>query len=333
MKTRATLSDVARIAGVTMMTVSRVINNKPGVSAEMRQKILDIAREIDYRPNQIARGLATNQTTTVGLVVPDNTNPFFAQIARGVEDHAYERGYNIFLINTAEDTTRELRALDSLWEKDVDGLILCSSRLPNSRLEKQIERFSATVLLNRELKTPMPGTITINLNDQNTAHLAVSHFLSSGRRCIAHISGPSNSNSAQKRLEGFKAALKAANLPYDASLVESSPPDTESGHTAAGNLLAAHPEIDAIFAFNDLVAMGALQYCLEIGKQVPQDIAIMGVDDIPLASIVRPKLTTLHFNQNYIGRLAMRTLLEIVAGEASPASIRIEPELYVRESA
>ncbi len=333
MKSRATLSDVAKIAGVTMMTVSRAINDRPGVSAKARQRIKEIAKEIDYQPNQIARGLATNQTSTVGLVVPDNTNPFFAQIARGVEDQAFESGYNIFLINTAEDIDREQKALDSLWGRGVDGLILCSSRLPGSRLKKEIEHFSATVLLNRELKAPLRATISVNLNDRLSGQLAVAHLINQKRQKLAYINGPASSNSGQKRLEGFRMGLESANFPFDDQLVERSAPDTQSGYKAAKNLLTTHPDIDAIYAFNDLVAVGALTYCLEHEIRVPQDIAIIGNDDIPLAEMIRPQLTTVHFNENYIGRLVMRTLLELISGEASPTTIQIEPELYVRESA
>lgn len=333
MKKRATLSDVARIAGVTMMTVSRAINNKSGVSVKMRQKIMDIAKELDYQPNQIARGLATHQTKTVGLVVPDNTNPFFAQIARGVEEQAYESGYNILLINTAEDTHRELKALDSLWGKGVDGLILCSSRLPEYQLMKQIERFSASVLLNRELKTPSRTAISINLNDVRAAQLAVTYFLSHKRQHITHISGPANSISAQKRLKGFKNALDAANIPFKDYMIACSAPDIESGYDTAKKLLAGYPDTDAIYAFNDLVAVGVLKYCRENGKQVPLDIAIIGNDDISLATIIQPQLTTIHYDENYIGRLVMRTLLTINMNVASPTTIQIEPELYIRESA
>ncbi|NMB55507.1 MAG: LacI family transcriptional regulator [Leptolinea sp.] len=333
MKKRATLMDVARAAGVTMMTVSRAINNKSGVSASMRQKILDIARELDYQPNQIARGLATNQTTTVGLVVPDNSNPFFAQIARGVEDQAYEFGYNIFLINTSEDPAREQKALDSLLGKGVDGLILCSSRLSESRLVRYIERYSASVLLNRDIKGAIRNTTAINLNDLRAAQLAVEHFISLGRKNIAHICGPANSISSKKRLEGFTSALKANKFTSFDHLIERSAPDIPSGYAAAKFLLTVHPEIDAIYAFNDLVAVGAVQYCAETGRRIPQDIAVIGNDDIPLASIIRPRLTTIHFDQNFIGRLIMRTLLEIITGEVTPRAIQIEPELYIRESA
>ncbi len=128
MNRRPTLSDIAKAANVSLMTVSRAINGKPGVSEDLRLSLMSLAEEMGYRPNQIARGLATSRTATIGLVVPDNTNPFFAQIARGVEDTAFSQAYNIFLVNTVEDPVRERAALDSLWQKDIDGLILCSSR-------------------------------------------------------------------------------------------------------------------------------------------------------------------------------------------------------------
>lgn len=332
-KKHPTLADIAKAAGVSLMTVSRAINHKPGVGDEMRQRILLLAGEMGYRPNQIARGLATNRTTTVGLVVPDNTNPFFAQIARGVEAVAYEQSYNIFLLNTAEDPGREIAALDSLWQKDIDGVILCSSRLGIHDLEGQVDRFPAVILLNRELTQSFPNTVTININDRHGAQLAVQHFLGQGRRKIASINGPAHSLSAHRRLEGYRAALKAAGFSLDPLLEECCAPDTEGGRAAAAALLERRPDIEAIFAFNDLVAVGAMQVCQEAGRKVPEDIAIIGSDDIPLATIIRPQLTTLHVNLGQIGSLAMRSLLDIIAGTASLPAILIEPELTIRDSA
>lgn len=333
MKRRPTITDIAKAAGVSLMTVSRAINNKPGVSKAVRENILALVEEMGYQPNQIARGLATNLTATVGLVVPDNTNPFFAQIARGVEDTAYEQDYNIFLVNTVENPDRESAALDSLLQKGIDGLILCSSRLSPDELVEQLARFPAVVLLNRELKKPLTNVITINVNDQRGARLAVNHFLELGRKNIAYIDGPSRSLSAQRRLEGYQLALDAANLPFNPQMVERCAPDTEGGRVAAGALLARRPDIDAIYAFNDLVAVGAIQVAEEAGKKVPDDIAIIGVDGIPLATIIRPQLTTLQVNLRHIGRMAMRSLLDSIEGGNSPTAIQIEPELVVRYSA
>lgn len=332
-KKRSTLADIAKAADVSLMTVSRAINNKPGVGDEVRQNILTIAGELGYRPNQIARGLATNRTATVGLVVPDNANPFFAYIARGVEEVAGEHGYNVFLLNTAEDPAREMASLDSLWQKDIDGLILCSSRLETEALEEQTGRFSAVVLVNRELATPASNAITVNINDHHGAELAVHHFLQHGRRQVAHLSGPTHSLSAQRRLHGYRAALKSAGIPLNPRLEARCAPDTESGRAVAAALLERSPKIDAIYAFNDLVAVGAMQACLEMGKRIPGDIAIIGSDDIPLANIIRPQLTTLHVDLEHIGHLAMRALLKIIQGEAAQSTILVEPELFVRDSA
>lgn len=333
MNRRPTLADVARAAGVSLMTVSRAINGKPGVSDDVRQAIIALANEMGYHPNQIARGLATSSTTSIGLVVPDNTNPFFAQIARGVEDTAYSEKYNIFLVNTVEDPAREMAALNSLWQKNVDGLILCSSRLPTNILEDTIRRFPAVVMLNRELLVQPPHSITINVNDQRGATLAIQHFLEKGRSRIAYLDGPANSTSAKRRLGGYRAALQEAGLSFDPHMVECCAPDTEGGRIATAALLARRPDTNAIYAFNDLVAIGAIQIVEELGKKVPGDIAIIGVDDIPLAKIVRPQLTTLHVNLRHIGRLAMRTLLDTIEGGSSSTAIQVEPQLIVRESA
>ena len=330
---RTTLADIAKAARVSMMTVSRAINNKPGLSEELRQHILDLAEEMGYRPNTFARGLATQQTTTIGLVVPDITNPFFAQIARGVEDAAFENQYNIFLVNTNEDDVREAAVLDTLWQKGIDGVIICSSRLTEEALEYQIQRFPAIVLVNRELKTSQSNLITINVNDHRSAQRVLQHFKDLGRKKIAYLGGPENSFSNQRRLEGYKAGLISADIPFNAQLLENAQPTTEGGRAAAAALLKRLPEVDAIFAFNDLVAVGAMQVCQEMGKRVPEDVAIIGVDDIPLATIIRPQLTTMHVALTHIGRLALRALLDIINGEGLPAAYQIEPELFIRDSA
>ena len=315
------------------MTVSRVINNKPGVGDDLRQAIARLAAELDYQPNQIARNLATNFTTTVGLVVPDNTNPFFAQIARGVEDTAYKQSYNIFLVNILENPARERAALDSLWQKGVDGLILCSSGLRGEELETEFSCFPAVVLVNREITNPIPHVITINVDDRRGAHLAIQYFQDHGCRHIAYIHGPVTSLSAKRRFEGYPSALEEAGSGFDPELVECRAPDIEGSQTATASLIALAPEIDASYCFNDLVAVGALQIASELGKKVPEEVAIIGVDDIPLATIIRPQITTLHVNLRQIGRMARRTFLDAIEGGSSPTAIKIEPALVGRGSA
>jgi len=332
MKKRSTLADIARIADVSLMTASRAINDKPGLSEELRDKILEIAKELGYRPNTIARGLATRQTRSIGLVVPDITNPFFAQIARGVEDYAFSNRYNLFLLNTNEDQTREESALDSLWQNDVEGLILCSSRLPETDLIQQINRFPAVVLVNRETSQPQPNLISINLNDHNAAATAVRFLIEQGRKQIGYIGGPANSLSNQRRLQGYSLALETEGQSTELGIVDDNVPNTEGGWLAALTLLVKKTDLDAIFAFNDLMAVGAMQALQEVGKRIPADIAIIGVDDIPLATMVRPQLSTLHVDLQNLGQMAMRLLLDLITGSKEPSAINLDLDLFLRDS-
>ena len=316
-----------------MMTVSRAINNKPGVSEELRRQIQDVAAEMGFQPSHAARMLVTRLSGTIGLVVPDISNPFFAQIARGVEDVGYESGYCLFLVNTAENPDREAVAYDSLWKKEVEGVIICSSRIRSDELKKQIMRFPYAVVVNRDLDEPLPNAVAINVNDTRGAQIALRIFLEQNRTQIAFIAGPANSISGQRRLQGYRASLKEAGLPYDNLMVENCPPTIGGGQVAAATLLERRPGINAIFAFNDLTAVGAILTCQGAGKAVPGDVAVIGADDIYLTSLVHPQLTTLHVNSEHIGRIAMRTLLDNIQVGASSATFNIEPELIRRESA
>lgn len=333
MKRRTTIADVAQAAKVSLMTVSRAVNNKPGLGDEVRQRVLAVAAELDYRPSKIARSLATRQTTTVGLVIPSISNSFYAQIAQGVEDIAYANGYSVFLINTTGDLIREQAVLISLLTQDVAGAILCSLRLPQKEILEIVENFPATVLFNRELDQPQPNVVTINIHDERAAQEAVRHFVDGGRRRIAYIGGPEDAYSSQCRLSGYCIALTDANIPFDLSLVMHIMPGIEQGKAAAKRLFLLHPGVDAILAFNDMVAIGVLQACQAAGKRVPEDIAIIGADDIPLASIIRPQLSTSGADLEYVGQLSMQTLLEMFVGEISTATYRIEPKLILRETA
>ncbi len=330
-KNRVTVKDVAQAAGVSLMTVSRAINGQEGIGEETRKRILDLARQMNYQPSQIARSLATRQTNTLGLVVPDVSNPFFAHIARGAEDAAYDNGYSVFLINVSENIDRERSALDSLWQKEVDGVLLCSPRLPENELRLYFDRFPQMVLVNRDLSLPHPNISTINVDDRLGTEMVVKHFIKKGRKNLALIAGPETSQSAQRRKEGFLKSIKSTNLQFAESQVIHCPPTVQGGMEAALRLLDQHPEIDAISAYNDLVAIGVLQACKQRNKKVPAEIAVIGVDDVPLASLVQPTLSTLRVDQYEIGRLAVSFFFENIQS-GFPANRIIEPELIIRES-
>lgn len=330
---RITIADVAAAADVSMMTVSRAMNGRDGINKETRERILKIAAELEYRPSQIARGLVTRQTTTLGLVMPDVANPFFAQIARGAEDVAYAHDYNLFLINTAEDIDREKRALDSLLEKDIDGAIICSSRLSQIEIMSFLEQLPAVVLVNRELEVPNLKVATLNVNDCSGAMIAIDYLIGQGRKHIAMIAGPQTSISSQRRLDGYQTGMQTHDLPFSMKLVQNCFPTTQGGEEAAITLFERCPEVDGILAFNDLVAIGVLRACLIKGKKVPKDVAIIGADDIPMAGLTNPSLTTLHVDLNALGEQAMFALLHLIDAPTEAAKkIVIQPELLIRES-
>jgi len=333
MPNRVTMADVAREADVSVMTISRVVNEKGEVSPATRQRVLEVIERLGYRPSAIARGLATQRTGSLGLVMPDVANPFFSDVARGAEHVAYAEGYNIFLCNTDEDPQRELSVLQSLEDKQVDGVVLCSSRLDDGELEAALVRHPAVVLVNRRLEGG--GIVGSVLSDDEAGgRLATQHLLQAGHRAVGFLAGPPASYSGRQRAKGYRAALAAAALPYHPGWTRHCSPVVESGRETARHLLTAYPELTALFCYNDLVAVGALQACADLGRQVPDDLAVVGFDDILLAALVMPPLTTCHVRRYELGAQAMRLLLDQIGGSSSEyTEIVLQPELIVRASA
>jgi LacI family transcriptional regulator len=326
------MADVAREAGVSLMTVSRVINHKDDVSSTTRQHVLKVIERLGYRPSGIARGLVTQRTGTLGLVVIDVANPFFADVARGAEEQAYAGGYNVFLCNTDEDPQRELAVLQSLEEKRVDGVVLCSSRLDGDELHAALAHHPAVVLVNRRLEND--GVSTVLVDDVAGGQAATQHLLRTGHLAIGFLAGPPASRSGRERTKGYRAALASAGLPCDPVWVRHCSPVVHSGCEAARQLLTTHPELTALFCYNDLVAVGALQACAHLGRKVPDDLAIVGFDDIPLAALVTPSLTTCRVPRYELGAQAMRLLLDQIAGCLNGCEeVLLRPELVIRASA
>lgn len=329
---RVNISDVAREAGVSSQTVSRALNNKGEISAETRDRVLEIVRQLGYRPNTLARGLVTQKTSTLGLVVPDIANPFFSEVARGAEDAAHAAGYSLLLCNAMEDPEREMEALRTLEAQRVDGILLCSSRLSEQNLVALLTRLPPVVLANREPTTE--GVHSVSIDDEYGARAAVKHLLGSGRRKIGLLAGPRASRSGICRSQGYKAALAEAGYPIDPALIAPCAPNLDGGHDAAIALLARHPEIDALLCYNDLVAVGALQAAAALGKRTPEDVAVVGFDDIPLAALVTPALTTLRSDRRLLGMEIVRLMLQALDDcRDGCENIALKPELIVRASA
>ncbi|GAC1642234.1 MAG: LacI family DNA-binding transcriptional regulator [Herpetosiphon sp.] len=324
------MADVARAAGVSAQTVSRVVNNKGEISSETRQLVMDVIERLGYRPSSIARSLATNRSGSLGLVVPDLANPFFSEIARGAEDVAKAHNYAVFMCNTVENAAREVSVLHLLEEKRVDGLVLCSSRLADEELIQLLGTFPAAVVVNRSVPTDIAGVVRVD--DARGTFVAVEHLVSSQRHTIALVSGPPTSWSGRQRVHGFEQALEAAGRFADPRLQVACRPDPEGGFDAVRHLLTERPDIDGLVCYNDLVAVGAVRACQALGVLVPEQVALVGCDDIVLAPLVTPALTTLRVSKYQIGAVAVRMLLDRMAGRNGAEGV-VVPELVVRASA
>jgi LacI family transcriptional regulator len=332
MTKRITMHDVSQEAGVSLMTVSRVINGKDDVSEDTRIKVMQVIEKLNFRPSSIARGLVTQRTGTLGVVVPDISNPFFASLVRSAEEEAYAKNYSVFLGNTNEEQDREIAVLQLLEDNQVDGLILCSSRLDDEIISVSLGHFPSVVLVFRDNIGPNVGVVT--LDDVRGGQLAVEHLINSGHRNIGLISGPARSLSTKGRLEGYKKALLAAGIPLNQEWIRNCHPTIEAGQERTIELLKSKPEITALFCHNDLIAVGALQACFQLGLSVPHDVAIIGYDDINLAALVTPTLTTIHSPIVEIGARALQMLLEQMSDTSlKPAQIQFQPEIIIRESA
>ncbi len=332
MKRRVTIEDVARVAGVSRQTVSRAINDKGEISPATRKRVMDAVQTLGYRPSGVARGLATQRTQTVGLVVPDITNPFFPEVARGVQDVARSKDYSVFLCNTDESPQEELQTLHSLAAQPVDGILLFGSRIGDDDLAAFADHYRPLVVLNRPLEHP--GVSLVLVDNHQGAKLAVDHLAGRGHTAIGMLAGPVTSPSSHQRVEGFRRAMAARGLSVAEDLILPGPPTIEGGYEAARRLLTESPQVTALFAYNDLIALGAIQACRDLGRRVPADCAIVGFDDIRLAGMVSPALTTVRVDKYDLGRRAMIRLLAMFDDpDATFPPISVGVELVVRESA
>jgi LacI family transcriptional regulator len=332
---RTTIKDIAREAGVSPQTVSRALNNKGEIRPETRARVLRIAKQLGYRPNSVARSLATRRTQNIGLVVPDVSNPFFASIARGIQDAAHQNQYNVFLCNTDENTDREQSAILSLEAQRVDGIILCSSRLPEGELIQLAQRYQPLVLVNRCIAHPQTGCVLVD--DARAMQEAVRHLLGLGHQRIGLLAGPAESHSGQQRTQGYYRALYAANIVPPSEWQVHCSPRVDGGQAAARDLLEHAPELTALVAYNDLVAVGALKACAELQLRVPEECAILGCDDVLLAALVSPPLTTIHIPTYDLGQHAVGLLLGMMDPQTSQPDtqrtpIVVSPTLVIRDS-
>lgn len=327
----ATLNDVARLANVSRQTVSRVINNKAAVSPDTEQRVRAAIAELDYRPNSHARSLVTNRSLVLGLVVPSISQPYYPEIARGVEDGADEADYSVFLSHTGGDPARELRTLERLRDQRVDGVIICNSRLDDDELMHATSALSPVVLVNR--RVPHASGTVIWMGYESGTVLAIAHLNALGRRRIAYLGYNYANRVDAARFRGYQTALQQVGIRFDASLVFRGGNSFQGGYDAMGLFHASGNEIDGLFASNDMMAIGAMRYALTHGIDVPGELAIVGFGGSDITSMVTPDLTTVSMPLYSIGITAVQELLQLLNGTSEQhRQLNIEPEILVRGS-
>lgn len=326
-----TSKDVAELAGVHPSTVSRVINNDSRISEKTKERVLLAIKKLGYTPNAIARGLKTKRTYTLGMLIPDITNPFFAEIARGVEDAANKNNFNVILCNTDDKPKKERTYLEILREKRVDGLILGTAHIKDkSILELERQKFPY-MLISRNIERLDKNCIIID--DVAGGIMATEYLIKLGHQRIAHITGPLQTRSALNRLKGYKLALKKYGIEYRDELVGEGDFRIKGGYQVMKRYLKLAKPPTAIFAANDLLALGAMQAIQKKNFSIPDDFSVIGFNDIELASFVYPPLTTIRQPILEMGNLAVKMLLKIITDkEFNQRRVVLQPKLIIRES-
>jgi LacI family transcriptional regulator len=327
----ATIREVAERAGVSYATVSHVINRTRVVSQETRERVLAAMADLSYRPNALARSLRQCKTNTIGLVLPDSANPFFAEISRSIEDEAFNRGYSVFLCNTELDIQRELFYVDVLSKKQVDGIIFVAAGDQADSLDFLQRQQMPVVMIDRDL--PNVEVDAVLTDHRLGGYLATRHLILLGHKRIACIAGPSSITPSAERLTGYRKALQEARLGFDEKLILRGDYHARSGMELTHAVLRMKPRPTAIFALNDLMALGALRAAAEAGLSVPRDLAVIGYDDLELAQFTNPPLSTISQPKKEIGAQALNLLVERISQKSRPPTRRVlAPELIVRRS-
>lgn len=333
---RVSIKDIAKAAGVSHSTVSRALSHSPLVKAETQARIQRLAHEMGYTPDAIARSLVTQQTRTVGVVVTTITDPFVAEVVQGIEDTAHENDYSVILASSASEPERELAAVEMLRAKRVDSLIVTSSRVGALYLE-YLERIGVpVVLVNNHNAQSGRYTFSVSVDNQHGGGLAASHLIERGHRRIAYVSGPADHSDDAERLAGYRQALDKADIPFDSSLIVPGNGRLDGGKRALHTLMTSlDSPSTAVFCYNDMTAIGLLSAARQAGISVPEELAVVGFDDIPFASHVHPPLTTIAQPQRDMGRQAMNMALALMTAGDSTApfsDVVVKGKLIVRQS-
>ena len=329
----ARMKDIAQDLGVSLMTVSKALRSHSDISEETKRRVLKRARELNYRPNWIARSLVTRRTYMVGLIIPDLMHSFFAEVAKGIARKFEPQGYQIVISNSEENPDREFREIEMLLDRSVDGIIIAAAQANvRGELFRTLESRKVPYVLIDRLPAGFTGHF-VGVKDEEIGMMATEHLIAQGCRRIAHLRGPANSTGVG-RLRGFRRALTKHQLETTAELVVSGQHEDSTGYEGMRKLLRVSPRPDGVFCYNDPVAAGAIKAILEAGLNVPEDIAVIGAGNVHYSDLLRVPLSTIDQSSSLIGAKAADLLLECIEAK-KPMSVRlvlIPPVLIERES-
>jgi len=331
-----TLKDIAKVAGVSHTTVYRALNDKPRISQATKERIVSIARELNYQPNVLAQSLVLGRTKTLGLVITTIVNPFYPELAKGIEDAARSLGYSIILCSTNFDPSLEKQYIDMLQSRGVDGIIFTSAHIHDPNITSLVEDRFPLILVNRRVYgIPLMDSVDyVVVENTKGGFLAVEHLIRMGHRRIGIISGSSDSSAAVERLEGARKAFIDYGLnPADLLVLEG---DflKPSGYEAAREFLSLKNSPTAIFGVNDYMVLGAYEAILDSGLRVPENIALIGFNNITFSAMKGIELSTIGQKKYEMGAMAVHLLIDRIEGRNGDKArqITLEPELIVRRS-
>lgn len=327
---KITINDIAEMTNLSKATISRVLNDKPDVSEQARKKVMDVITEHNYNPNSVARGLALKKTHTIGLILPDITNPFFPELARGVENKAKEYGYSVILSDINNDNSELPTTVTILRNKQVDGIVIVQwSNVFSEEIEEVLNHDAFPIVaIDRD-----DDTSYVSFDNEASSRMAVSYLIKHGHKRIAHITGDLKTLSGINRLKGYRSSLVEHDIAFDDSLVYEGTYIQQTGYNGLHQIMESKKRPTAIFAANDMIAIGIYDAAAEMGIRIPEDLSVIGHDDISFASILRPKLTTVVVPRYELGVSCMEVLFTMMNRRNSePKTYRLEPKLAIRDS-
>jgi len=318
-----TIYDVAREANVSMATVSRVVNGNPNVKPSTRKKVMEAIERLGYRPNAVARGLASKKTTTVGVIIPDISSVFFAELARGIEDIATMYKYNIILSNSDQNKEKELHLLNTMLGKQVDGILFMGGLITEEHVaEFQKSHVPIVLAATVEESHIVPS---VNIDYEQAAYDAVSYLAKKGNTCIAYVTGPADDPINNKKLAGYRRALEENGMVFNENLIIEGDFSYDSGVEAYEKITELKEQPTAIFAGTDEMALGIIHSAQDHGISIPEQLEVVGFDNTRLATMVRPRLTTVVQPMYDIGAVAMRLLTKYMNKEKVENHIVVLP--------